>query len=75
VAVLPQEFRPPPDATLAALLGIDGRLDALRRMEAGEADVADLELVGDEWDLPERAAATLARFGLAHLPLDRPSAR
>jgi ATPase subunit of ABC transporter with duplicated ATPase domains len=28
--------------------------------------------VGDDWDLPERAAAVLARFGLAHLPLDRP---
>jgi ATPase subunit of ABC transporter with duplicated ATPase domains len=72
VATLPQEFRPPPDATLAALLRIDGRLDALRRMEAGAADVADMELVGDAWDLLERAAATLARFGLAHLPLDRP---
>ncbi|HSJ25387.1 MAG TPA: ABC-F family ATP-binding cassette domain-containing protein [Longimicrobiales bacterium] len=72
VAVLPQEFRPPPGATLAVLLGIDERLRALRRLESGAADVADLECVGDEWDLPERAAATLARFGLARLPLDRP---
>lgn len=72
VAVLPQEFRPPPDATLAVLLGIDERLRALRRLESDMADVADLECVGDEWDLPERAAATLARFGLARLPLDRP---
>src|SRR5690606_9283800 len=72
LGVLPQEFRPAPDATLAVLLGIDERLRALRRLEAGEADVADLECVGDEWDLPERASATLARFGLGHLPLDRP---
>ncbi|HEX2189540.1 MAG TPA: ATP-binding cassette domain-containing protein, partial [Longimicrobiaceae bacterium] len=72
VAVLPQEFRPEPHAPLAAVLGIDGRLAALRRMDAGEATAADLEVVGDDWDLPERAAAVLARFGLGHLPLDRP---
>src|SRR5690606_33494633 len=34
--------------------------------------LADLELVGDDCDLPERAAAVLARFGLSHLSLDRP---
>jgi ATPase subunit of ABC transporter with duplicated ATPase domains len=41
-------------------------------MEAGESTLADLELVGDEWELPERAAAVLARFGLSHLSPDRP---
>jgi ATPase subunit of ABC transporter with duplicated ATPase domains len=72
VAVLPQDFRPAPDAPLAVVLGIDERLQALRRMEAGESTLADLELVGDEWELPERAAAVLARFGLSHLSPDRP---
>jgi ATPase subunit of ABC transporter with duplicated ATPase domains len=71
VAVLPQEFRPPPGAPLAVVLGIEERLEALRRLEAGEATPADLDRVGDDWELPERAAAVLARFGLAHLPLDR----
>jgi ATPase subunit of ABC transporter with duplicated ATPase domains len=72
VAVLPQDFRPPPEAPLAAVLRIADRLSALRRAGAGTATLADLDLVGDEWDLPERAAAVLTRFGLAHLPLDRP---
>jgi ATPase subunit of ABC transporter with duplicated ATPase domains len=71
VAVLPQEFRPPPGASLAAVLRIDVRLAALRRLEAGRGTTADLERVGDDWDLPERATAVLARFGLSHLPLDR----
>jgi ATPase subunit of ABC transporter with duplicated ATPase domains len=71
VAVLPQDFRPPPESPLAVVLRIDERLAALRRLEAGEATPADLDLVGDDWDLPERATATLARFGLGHLPLDR----
>jgi ATPase subunit of ABC transporter with duplicated ATPase domains len=72
VAVLPQEFRPSPDATLAVHLGIAERLAALYRVEAGKADVADVERIGDDWDLPQRAAATLAHFGLSHLPIDRP---
>jgi ATPase subunit of ABC transporter with duplicated ATPase domains len=72
VAVLPQELRSRPEAPLSVTLGISERLAALRRMEAGAATVADLEVVGEDWDLPERAAGVLARLGLAHLPLDRP---
>ena len=72
VAVLPQDFRPEPEAPLAVVLRIDERLAALRRLEAGEGTAADLEIVGEDWELPERAAVVLARFGLAHLPLDRP---
>lgn len=71
VAVLPQEFRPEPDVPLAAVLRIDDRLTALRRMAAGDGTPADLELIGDDWDLPERAIAVLDRLGLGHLPVDR----
>ena len=72
VAVLPQDFRPRPEEPVAVVLGIDERLAALRRLEAGKAAPADLVIVGDEWDLPERAAAVLSRFGLGHLSPDRP---
>jgi len=72
VAVLPQDFRPPADAQLAVVLGIDDRLGALKRMEAGAGSVEDIELIADDWDLPERAAAVLVRFGLAQLSLERP---
>ena len=72
VAVLPQDFRPPPEAPLATVLRIEERLAALRRLEAGQGTAGDVEFIGDDWDLPERAAAVLAKFGLAHLPLDRP---
>jgi ATPase subunit of ABC transporter with duplicated ATPase domains len=73
VAVLPQDFRPAPDAPLAVVLGIHERLSALERLERGSASPGDLEIVGDDWDLPERASAVLARFGLGHLSLDRPA--
>jgi ATPase subunit of ABC transporter with duplicated ATPase domains len=72
IAVLPQEFAPPAGATLAAVLGVEDRLAALRRMDAGTATIHDVEIVGDEWDIHERAVATLARFSLHHLSLDRP---
>ncbi len=72
VAVLPQDFHPDPDAPLSVVLGIHDQLLALQRMEAGHGTLADIELVGDDWELPARAAAALARFGLEHLSLDRP---
>lgn len=73
VAVLAQDFRPAPDSPLAVVLRIDERLAALHRLDAGDADPGDLELIGDDWDLAERAEAVLARFGLGHIPLDRPA--
>lgn len=71
IAVLPQDFRPPPEASLAVVLGVEARLAALRRMEAGRATVEDIDLIGTDWDLPERVVSVLARFGLAHLSPDR----
>lgn len=72
VAMLPQDFRPPAEAPLAAVLRIEERLAALGRMDAGTATPADFEAICDDWDLPERVAGVLSRFGLGHLPLDRP---
>jgi ATPase subunit of ABC transporter with duplicated ATPase domains len=72
VAVLPQDFRPAPEAPLAVVLGIDARLAALARLEAGTPAPSDFDVVGDDWGLPERTGAVLARLGLGHLPLDRP---
>lgn len=56
--------------TVADLLGIAGTLRALRAVEAGDASAANLAAVGDDWDVEERAAATLERFGV-HAGLDR----
>ena len=72
IAVLPQNFHPGRESRLGSILGIEERLAALRRMEAGLATGEDVELIGDDWDLEERTASVLARFGLDHLPLDRP---
>jgi ATPase subunit of ABC transporter with duplicated ATPase domains len=72
VAHLPQNFELATDGTLADVLGIGARLAALDRVAAGAPEPGDLEQIGDGWDLRERAMAALARFGVGHLPLDRP---
>ena len=41
------------------------------RIEAGSVDPADYDAVGDDWDVEERAVATLARLGLPDDVLDR----
>jgi ATPase subunit of ABC transporter with duplicated ATPase domains len=69
---LPQDFHLRAELPLAEILGIGERLAALDRIFAGDGAPADFDLIGDGWDLRERAEAALARFGLAHLPLDRP---
>ncbi|PYY65747.1 ABC transporter ATP-binding protein [Curtobacterium sp. MCPF17_003] len=60
------------DDTVADLLGVRPTLTALRAVLAGEATAAQLEAVGDDWDLEERAAAVLDRVGLDGTDLDRP---
>jgi ATPase subunit of ABC transporter with duplicated ATPase domains len=72
VGYLPQDFQVRADRPLAEVLGIAERLAALDRVYAGDGSPADLDIVGDAWDLREQAEAALARFGLAHLQLDRP---
>jgi ATPase subunit of ABC transporter with duplicated ATPase domains len=58
--------------TVAHRLGVAPTLEALARLEAGSGTPEDVERVGPDWDLPERARAVLAEVGLPDLPLDRP---
>ena len=70
VGYLPQTVALHADRTVAELLGVAAERRALRAVEAGDASaIAD---VGDAWDIEERAAAALARFGLT-TNLDRRS--
>ncbi|HEX8391037.1 MAG TPA: ATP-binding cassette domain-containing protein, partial [Longimicrobium sp.] len=72
VGWLPQDFRVRAGQPLAAVLGIGERLARVDRVLAGQASAHDLDRVGGDWDLRERAEAVLARLGLHHLALERP---
>lgn len=64
VDYLPQSLTLNPDAVLADLLGVRAVRDAVRAIEAGDADPARFDMVGDDWDVEERSAAALAEAGL-----------
>ncbi|MFE9573413.1 ABC-F family ATP-binding cassette domain-containing protein [Streptomyces sp. NPDC006692] len=52
-------------------LGIDTVRAALHAIEGGDADARHFETVGDDWDVEERARATLDQLGLGGIGLDR----
>ncbi|WP_329379037.1 ABC-F family ATP-binding cassette domain-containing protein [Streptomyces sp. NBC_01716] len=52
-------------------LGIADTRAALLAVEAGDASAENFALIGDDWDVEERARATLDQLGLGHVGLDR----
>lgn len=64
VAYLPQTIVLESSQTVSDLLGIAGKRDALRRIEAGRIDEPLFAVLGDDWDIEERAIALLSRFGI-----------
>ncbi|MFD5471847.1 ABC-F family ATP-binding cassette domain-containing protein [Streptomyces sp. NPDC127105] len=52
-------------------IGIAARRAALHAIEAGDVAEEHFETVGDDWDVEERALATLGELGLGRIGLDR----
>lgn len=73
VAYVPQDMAVAAGDTLADLTGTTPVLAALARMAAGTAQVDDLELIDNRWDLAERLRAALVTAGLAQLGVDTPA--
>ncbi|MER6349454.1 ABC-F family ATP-binding cassette domain-containing protein [Streptomyces sp. NPDC001595] len=71
VGYLPQNVTLDTALRVDEALGIAGRRAALHAIEAGDASEAHFETLGDDWDVEERALATLGELGLGHIGLDR----
>jgi ATPase subunit of ABC transporter with duplicated ATPase domains len=71
VGYLPQNLILDTALRVDEALGIAQARAALRAIEAGDASEAQFAVVGDDWDVEERAHATLDRLGLGHVGLDR----
>ncbi|MGW2257549.1 ABC-F family ATP-binding cassette domain-containing protein [Streptomyces sp. NPDC001780] len=68
---LPQTVVLDTDLRVDQALGIAATRAALHAIEAGDASEHHFTAVGDDWDVEERARATLDQLGLGHLGLDR----
>lgn len=67
IRYLSQHLSPQDYHNVAMLAGVDTQLAALKRIEAGSADPADFDLVGDGWDLHLRLQTHLETAGLGYL--------
>ncbi|MFE4797874.1 ABC-F family ATP-binding cassette domain-containing protein [Streptomyces sp. NPDC056708] len=71
LAHLPQNITLDTSLRVDEALGIAGRRNALRAIEAADVDEKHFETIGDDWDVEERALATLGSLGLGDVELDR----
>ncbi|WP_189185920.1 ABC-F family ATP-binding cassette domain-containing protein [Streptomyces albiflavescens] len=71
VGYLPQSVTLDTALRVDEALGIAATRAALHAIEAGDATQEHFDVVGDDWDVEERALATLGELGLGHIELDR----
>ncbi|BFV60049.1 ATP-binding cassette domain-containing protein [Kitasatospora sp. CMC57] len=68
---LPQDLTLDTAQRVDQALGIAAAREALHAIESGDTDERHFTAIGEDWDVEERATATLARLGLGGLDLDR----
>ncbi|GAA1944483.1 ABC-F family ATP-binding cassette domain-containing protein [Kitasatospora viridis] len=71
VGYLPQDLTLDTSLRVDEALGIRARREALHAIESGDVAEEHFAVLGDDWDVEERARATLDRLGLGALGLDR----
>jgi len=65
VAYLPQAIAVSTEKTIADLLGVREKIDALHAIERGSTDVDDFEVLGEDWDIETRADTVLRGLGIS----------
>lgn len=71
---VPQHFGQYNDRTIADVLGVTSKLNALSAIIAGDASVENFTALNEEWDIEERTVSALASWGVGHLALSAPFA-
>ncbi|MFF1374756.1 ABC-F family ATP-binding cassette domain-containing protein [Streptomyces sp. NPDC058308] len=71
IGYLPQNVTLDTGLRVDDVLGIATTRAALHAIEAGDVREEHFAAVGDDWDVEERALATLDQLGLGHIGLDR----
>ncbi len=57
--------------TIADVLGINQKLDAIRKIEQGSVEQKYFDIIGQDWDILEKAEKELSLIGLDYLSLER----
>jgi ATPase subunit of ABC transporter with duplicated ATPase domains len=68
---LPQQVHVDAESSVEEVLGVDGIRAAIRAVEHGSTDPTHYDRIGDDWDIDEKARATLDRLGLRQVELER----
>ncbi|MGW1018788.1 ABC-F family ATP-binding cassette domain-containing protein [Streptomyces niveus] len=71
IGYLPQDAVLDTALRVDQVLGIAAARAALLAVEAGDTRAEHFAAIGDDWDVEERARATLDQLGLGHIGLDR----
>ncbi|MFE6380076.1 ABC-F family ATP-binding cassette domain-containing protein [Streptomyces roseolus] len=71
IGYLPQNLVLDTGRRVDAILGIDRKRAALHAVEAGDPAEEHFAVIGDDWDVEERARAALDQLGLGAIGLDR----
>ncbi|MFF3691499.1 ABC-F family ATP-binding cassette domain-containing protein [Streptomyces sp. NPDC002187] len=71
IGYLPQNLVLDTALRVDEVLGIAAKRAALHAIEAGDPSDEHFTAIGDDWDVEERAHATLEQLGLGHIGLDR----
>jgi ATPase subunit of ABC transporter with duplicated ATPase domains len=71
VGYLPQTITLDVEATVAELLGIADKINALRAIERGDVGQEHFDELGDDWDIETRADEALGAIHLGSRDLDR----
>lgn len=71
VGYLPQHLTLETQETVADLLGIRTKIDALAAIESGDVDPKHFDTIGEDWDIEARARAALDDIGLMDIDLAR----
>ncbi|MFB7916040.1 ABC-F family ATP-binding cassette domain-containing protein [Streptomyces sp. NPDC056061] len=71
IGYLPQNITLDTAMRVDEALGVAAQRAALHAIESGDVAEEHFETVGDDWDVEERALATLGELGLGHIGLDR----
>ena len=68
---VPQHLRQFDDLTISMALQIDGKINALQAILAGNVSQENFDLLDDDWDIEEKTKKALAYWDIADLPLSQ----